>query len=69
MANTEAPAPSSAYVEDLFRARYLEMVRLAGLLGADDLAIVDEDHREVLAALPALPLRRREAHVHRYRLD
>ena len=69
MANTEAPAPSSAYVEDLFRARYLEMVRLAGLLGADDLAIVHEDHREVIAALADLPVRRREAIVLRYWLD
>jgi RNA polymerase sigma factor (sigma-70 family) len=131
MANTEAPAPSSAYVEDLFRARYLEMVRLAGLLGADDpediaqeafarlmnrdlrlddpqallgylraivcnltrnrhrhlrvvrlrtpaaveegsseqAAISREDHREVIAALADLPLRRREAIVLRYWLD
>ena len=30
------PPPAGSYVEDLFRARYLEMVRLAGLLGADD---------------------------------
>jgi RNA polymerase sigma factor (sigma-70 family) len=44
MANLEAwsavppalPHPDGSYVEDLFRARYLEMVRLAGLLGADD---------------------------------
>jgi len=41
MANTEAwrlvpPAGPEADIEDLFRARYLEMVRLAGLLGADD---------------------------------
>jgi RNA polymerase sigma-70 factor (sigma-E family) len=41
MANVEAwssvPAGTSqAGIEDLFRARYLEMVRLAGLLGADD---------------------------------
>jgi RNA polymerase sigma factor (sigma-70 family) len=28
--------PGANYLEDLFRARYLEMVRLAGLLGADD---------------------------------
>jgi RNA polymerase sigma-70 factor (sigma-E family) len=131
MANTEAPAPSSACVEDLFRTRYLEMVRLAGLLGADDpediaqeafarlmnrnlrvddpqavlgylraivcnltrnrhrhlrvvrlhtqatedegsseqAAIVREDHREVIAALAELPIRRREAIVLRYWLD
>ena len=44
MANLEAwsrvspnlPPASETDVEDLFRARYLEMVRLAGLLGADD---------------------------------
>src|SRR5579864_8070678 len=44
MANLEAwssmppsmPRPDESYVEELFRARYLEMVRLAGLLGADD---------------------------------
>jgi RNA polymerase sigma factor (sigma-70 family) len=44
MANVEAwgsrPAgrvpPDEGYVEELFRGRYLEMVRLAGLLGADD---------------------------------
>jgi DNA-directed RNA polymerase specialized sigma24 family protein len=44
MANLEAwnsappvlPHPDEGYVEELFRARYLEMVRLAGLLGADD---------------------------------
>lgn len=30
------PPTGESYVEDLFRARYLEMVRLAGLLGADD---------------------------------
>jgi RNA polymerase sigma factor (sigma-70 family) len=41
MANVEAwspvPAgPGQAGIEGLFRARYLEMVRLAGLLGADD---------------------------------
>jgi RNA polymerase sigma factor (sigma-70 family) len=44
MANVEAwgsrPAgglpPDEGYVEHLFRGRYLEMVRLAGLLGADD---------------------------------
>jgi RNA polymerase sigma factor (sigma-70 family) len=131
MANIEAPAPSSAYVEDLFRGRYLEMVRLAGLLGADDpediaqeafarlmnrdlrlddpqallgylraivcnltrnrhrhlrvvrlrtpaaveegsseqAAISREDHREVIAALARLPVRRREAIVLRYWLD
>ena len=40
MANHEAWAVGThldeSYVEALFRARYLEMVRLAGLLGADD---------------------------------
>lgn len=44
MANLEAwsrvspnlPPASETDVEGLFRARYLEMVRLAGLLGADD---------------------------------
>jgi RNA polymerase sigma factor (sigma-70 family) len=115
----------------MFRARYLEMVRLAGLLGADDpediaqeaflrlmkagprigdqraalpylrsivcnltrnrhrhlrvvrqrtpagvdensseqAAILAEDHREVIAALAKLPVRRREAIVLRYWLD
>jgi RNA polymerase sigma-70 factor (sigma-E family) len=40
MANLEAWAVGAhldeSNVEELFRARYLEMVRLAGLLGADD---------------------------------
>ena len=41
MANLEAwgsvsAHPDESYVGELFRARYLEMVRLAGLLGADD---------------------------------
>ena len=41
MANLEAwssvvPQADEPDVEELFRARYLEMVRLAGLLGADD---------------------------------
>jgi hypothetical protein len=43
MANTEAwssvpppvPAGGESDIEELFRARYLEMVRLAGLLGAN----------------------------------
>jgi RNA polymerase sigma factor (sigma-70 family) len=139
MANTEAwslvpptvPPPGEADIEGLFRVRYLEMVRLAGLLGADDpediaqeafvrlmnkrpqiddpeavlpylraivcnltrnrhrhlgvvrqrtpaavdegsseqAAILAEDHREVIAALAALPSRRREAIVLRYWLD
>lgn len=30
------PPAGDSYVEDLFRAHYMEMVRLAGLLGADD---------------------------------
>ena len=120
--------PAAVDVAVLFRARYLEMVRLAGLLGADDpediaqeafarlmrrsglaadpapylraivcnltrnrhrhlrlvrektpravsepspeqAAIVHEDHAEVIAALAALPSRRREAIVLRYWLD
>lgn len=134
MANHEAWAVGvhldESYVEELFRARYLEMVRLAGLLGADDpediaqeaftrlmnkepdlgdagaalaylraivvnltrnrhrhlrvvrlrkaaavpdsceqAAIAYEDHQEVIAALAALPARRREAIVLRYWLD
>ncbi len=41
MANLEAwsstvPHADETDIEGLFRARYLEMVRLAGLLGADD---------------------------------
>jgi RNA polymerase sigma-70 factor (sigma-E family) len=139
MANTEAwrrvpsslPPASEPGIEDVFRAHYLEMVRLAGLLGADDpediaqeaflrlmkarprlddrravlpylrtivcnltrnrhrhlrvvrqrtqagvdegsseqAAILNEDHREVIAALAGLPVRRREAIVLRYWLD
>jgi len=143
MANTEAwssvppalpptgPPAGESDIGELFRARYLEMVRLAGLLGADDpediaqeafvrlmnkrprldepdaalpylrtivvnltrnrhrhlrvvrlrtpagvdegsseqAAILREDHREVIAALAALPSRRREAIVLRYWLD
>lgn len=118
--------PADDGVAVLFRARYLEMVRLAGLLGADDpediaqeafvrlmrkgspdtdpvpylraivcnltrhrhlrvvrekipqavsepsseqAAIVREDHAEVIAALAALPARRREAIVLRFWLD
>ena len=122
------PGPAADDVAVLFRARYLEMVRLAGLLGADDpediaqeafarlmrkgalyadpapylraivcnltrnrhrhlrvvrertpravsepspeqAAIVREDHAEVIAALAALPARRREAIVLRFWLD
>ena len=139
MANVEAwgsgPAagehPDGSYVEELFRGRYLEMVRLAALLGADDpediaqeaftrlmnkepdlddpraalpylraivvnltrnrhrqlriarlrapaaavsesyeqAAIAYEDHQEVIAAMAALPSRRREAIVLRFWLD
>jgi RNA polymerase sigma factor (sigma-70 family) len=140
MANLEAGSlvpPAEVHrdgmdIEGLFRARYLEMVRLAGLLGADDpediaqeaftrlmnskpdlgddagatlgylraivvnltrnrhrhlrvarlrapaaaapdsceqTAIAYEDHQEVIAALAALPSRRREAIVLRYWLD
>jgi RNA polymerase sigma-70 factor (sigma-E family) len=125
------PPVSEPDIEEMFRARYLEMVRLAGLLGADDpediaqeaflrlmkagpriedghsalfylraivcnltrnrhrhlrvirqrtpagvpegsseqAAILAEDHREVIAALAELPVRRREAIVLRYWLD
>jgi RNA polymerase sigma factor (sigma-70 family) len=134
MANLEAwsPAvPDAPDIEGLFRARYLEMVRLAGLLGADEpediaqeaftrlmnrrpqlddpmaalpylraivcnltrnrhrhlrvvrlrtpagvdegsseqAAILREDHREVIAALAEIPVRRREAIVLRFWLD
>lgn len=34
--STSAPPDANQTLEHLFRARYLEMVRLAGLLGADD---------------------------------
>ena len=121
--------PAGDDVAALFRGRYLEMVRLAGLLGADDpediaqeafarlmrkgdaldadpapylraivcnltrnrhrhlrvvrektprgvsepsseqAAILREDHAEVIAALAALPARRREAIVLRFWLD
>lgn len=120
--------PANDDVTVLFRGRYLEMVRLAGLLGADDpediaqeafarlmrkgaldgdpapylraivcnltrnrhrhlrvirektlravsepsseqAAILREDHAEVVAALAALPTRRREAIVLRFWLD
>lgn len=120
--------PAGDDVTVLFRGRYLEMVRLAGLLGADDpediaqeafarlmrrgaldadpapylraivcnltrnrhrhlrvvrektpravsepspeqAAIMREDHAEVIAALAALPARRREAIVLRFWLD
>jgi RNA polymerase sigma factor (sigma-70 family) len=125
--------PDESGVAELFRARYLEVVRLAGLLGADDpedvaqeaftrlmnkepdlddpratvpylraivvnltrnrhrqlrvarlrapaaaasapasceqAAIAYEDQREVIAALAALPSRRREAIVLRFWLD
>ena len=131
MTSQQASAPFSPAADDMaavFRARYLEMVRLAGLLGADDpediaqeafarlmrkgaldadpapylraivcnlarnrhrhlrvirekipravaepsseqAAIVREDHAEVIAALAALPARRREAIVLRFWLD
>jgi RNA polymerase sigma-70 factor (sigma-E family) len=130
-AGTPAPVTDEVSVAELFKARYPEMVRLAGLLGADDAedvaqeafarlvrryaslrdpdaalgyvratvcnltrnrirhlrvvrlrtpaaadeassehaAIQREDHREVLAALAALPVRRREAIVLRFWLD
>jgi len=87
MANPEAPShvPSpemhqdEADVEGLLRARYLEMVRLAGVRqrtptafsgdSREQAAIAYEDHREVIAALARLPSRRREAIVLRYWLD
>ena len=133
-AGSPAPPDSEAAVAELFAARYPEMVRLAGLLGADDAedvaqeafarllgrhatlrdpaaaigyvrvtvcnltrnrhrhlgiarlkaplaslppemaspedgALVREDHREVLAALAALPSRQREAVVLRFWLE
>jgi RNA polymerase sigma factor (sigma-70 family) len=132
MTGTQASPPLRPAGDDvavLFRDRYLEMVRLAGLLGADDpediaqeafarlmrkgpldtdpapylraivcnltrnrhrhlrvvarekipqagrapsseqAAILREDHAEVIAALAALPARRREAIVLRFWLD
>src|SRR5580704_641101 len=99
-----APETGAVPVRDLFQARYPELVRLAGLLGADDpediaqeafarlirrrrrhlrvarlrtpaghdeaspeqAAMVREDRRELLAAVAALPPRRREAIVLRF---
>jgi DNA-directed RNA polymerase specialized sigma24 family protein len=55
MANTEARALGSARIEELFRARYLEMVRLAGLLGADD---PEDIAQEAFARLMNRDLRR-----------
>ena len=127
-AQASPPLRASGEVAELFRLRYLEMVRLAGLLGADDpedivseafarfmkkgppqadpvpylraivcnltrnrhrhlrvirqktpapvhepsseqAVILKEDHAEVIAALSALPARRREAIVLRFWLD
>lgn len=60
--DARSPAPPGAgVVAALFQERYAEMVRLAGLLGADDAedvaqeAIFREDHREVLMALATPP--------------
>ena len=60
--------------EELFRTRYLEMVRLRTPAArhedsSEQTVILREDHREVLAALAGLPTRRREAIVLRYWLD
>ena len=56
------------------RHRHLRVVRLHTPAGrpeesSEQAAILREDHREVLAALAALPPRRREAIVLRYWLD
>jgi RNA polymerase sigma-70 factor (sigma-E family) len=56
------------------RHRHLRVVRLRTPAGrpeasSEQAAILREDHREVLAALAALPPRRREAIVLRYWLD
>jgi RNA polymerase sigma factor (sigma-70 family) len=56
------------------RHRHLRVVRLRTPAGHDEdsseqVAILAEDHREVLAALAELPPRRREAIVLRYWLD
>jgi RNA polymerase sigma factor (sigma-70 family) len=64
MANLEAwssvppalPHPDGSYAEELFRARYLEMVRLAGLLGADDPEdIAQEAFTRLMDKEPDLP--------------
>jgi RNA polymerase sigma-70 factor (sigma-E family) len=56
------------------RHRHLRVVRLRTPSArpeesSEQIAILNEDHREVLAALAALPTRRREAIVLRYWLD
>ena len=56
------------------RRRHLRVVRLRTPAGHDEasseqVVMVREDHRELLAALAALPPRRREAIVLRYWLD
>ncbi|HEY2264310.1 MAG TPA: sigma-70 family RNA polymerase sigma factor [Streptosporangiaceae bacterium] len=56
------------------RHRHLRVVRLRTPSArpeqsSEQIAILHEDHREVLAALAALPARRREAIVLRYWLD
>jgi RNA polymerase sigma factor (sigma-70 family) len=48
--------PSQSTVSELFRARYLEMVRLAGLLGADDPEdIAQEAFARLMSSNPPMP--------------
>jgi RNA polymerase sigma factor (sigma-70 family) len=56
------------------RHRHLRVVRQRTQAGVDEgsseqAAILNEDHREVIAALAGLPVRRQEAIVLRYWLD
>jgi RNA polymerase sigma-70 factor (sigma-E family) len=74
------PDAALAYVRSIVcnltrnRHRHLRVVRLRTPFGrhedsSEQAAILNEEHREVLAALAALPPRRREAIVLRYWLD
>lgn len=79
-ASLHDPAAAAAYVRSTVcnlvrnRHRHLRVARLRTPPGHDEASsehavMVREDHRELLAALAALPARRREAIVLRYWLD